>query len=327
MRNRIGFFLLVGACLHLSFSTALALELRASLQPNDRFKLVLGKADLTWNCSDKQTELILKSDLQLNLQRENQNTILATALQNQSKEAAWVMLQKLNDPKVTIEISGPAIPVELVVREGNVKLKPCKQPFLIMHQTGRLEVLGGEGDLKINSLEGVVNIENRTGDILFDGYGAQVSIKDHSGSIVLRNIKGKSLLSKVKSDILYYSHSGLLNVVKSVGKANMFSQQGSIQGSEMEGAWTFDTESTSITLRPSVKFQTRIQAGQSNVFIAMPASSGARFNVTTEEGKLNLPAGVRPVVQDQMRVAQGRLGGSVPGSIVVKTKTGEIRIQ
>lgn len=244
-----------------------------------------------------------------------------------AKKVAEDVVQGRSDaPTYSVEISGGSLPVEFSVKEGDVIARPLKHPVVITHQSGMIDVKGGEAEIKIHSHQGQVTVDEPKAGLYLDGFSGQWNLKKISTPTVLRNFSGRSVLTDFTGTLTLKSFRGVHQIIKGKGKVDFDIVQGNLQVSEWEGNLVGSTEQGNVVARLKGAGDVRVQSDSATVTVSLPKGSGAKLNVGSMEGKMYVPPNLGSAQYEKYKVYQGKLKGGVEGSLFVRSKTGDIKV-
>lgn len=302
--------------------------------PTDKIKISLFRGDVSYTATSPGTPLevkIIKSSDSGSpfegwklAQRKEGNTYVFEAMSPDQKSEALASLQGAA-PKLNLEIKAPPTAVDISVKEGNIKGLFAKQNVTLTHQSGVIEVLSGSGELKINSYEGQVKIENYEGALLFDGFSPKLLMKKFKGPSLIRNFSGNTLVTEYSGALTLKLFQSSASLSKGSGKIDFEAFRGGISVGDWEGDLSGESDMANISVRIKDLNSVRVKSNGGNVTIYHPATSGAKINLGSEEGKIYAPEGFKIGAVDKLKIAQGKLGGTGGGQVFIRTKTGDIK--
>ncbi len=259
------------------------------------------------------------------VQRREQN-IEVIVRSPQSKKVWSQMLVSGNMPSFMIEVTGPAIPLDIALKQGPVRVEDWTAPVSILANEGAVEVLGGNGDLKVSGQTGAISVKGRKGKVSLESYSGKILVSDNGGQLQLENFSGDSEVNKFEGPIQLSSTRGSAKVVNSKGRIEFFNGRGALKLESFEGAVKGVSEQGGLSLSLKGEPDVRVTTKEGNVFIAA-ANSGAYLNLGTSEGRIAGPSYLSSSQTPSLRLMQGRMRGNVKGQIYVRTEAGAIQVR
>lgn len=230
-------------------------------------------------------------------------------------------------PRVTLDIQGPSLPLEIHLRDGAVVLSKGSHDARISLQQGRVESRQRTGGLRVAGRKVDVTVAESSGRLTFDIYQGSVTLKNHQGDSEIELFAGQLVADQISGTMAATTHSasgkvqkfsGTLQLDLGKGPFTATGVQGRVEGQSSEGA-------VSLQILPDTEVDLRSQSGR--VQVQVPAGTGGSVNLSTG-GEILVPVGVSVARTPAEKVARGRLRGSggriqvtvrsVDGSIVVK---------
>lgn len=227
-----------------------------------------------------------------------------------------------------IDISGPSLPIEIYLKEGNVILTKWQKEAKISIAQGKVTSTDGTDRLDVSLHLGDVNVFGHKAKVKIDQYQGTINIKNHEGDIdlaafgspvVIEKAKGFLSLNTQNSQVKVLQSSGTVQIDNGKGPVNIQQFQGRVEGSTQEGGVT-------AVLQPDSEVHLRSAAGR--VFVQLPPSSGAMINLLTQEGEISLPENLKITRTATEKFVRGRLRGEDQKmAITVRAQEGSIVIK
>lgn len=246
---------------------------------------------------------------------------------SEDRSALTKALESNAGPEMHFELVAPAVPVEVSIRTGEVQAQNWKENLSIDLVDGRVKTATGEGALKIQIQRGEVLVDDHRGNVTVDSYAAKVTLNSVRGDLSLSNFAGDSTLNDVKGHLDLVGASGAMNIGQSSGSADFSMSRGAIVMTAFEGPVKGYAGQGTVTVAIKGEADIQVESEQAPVTVRLPASSGARLNLQTEDGYLRLPDPLQKSLAGARRYTGHLKGGGDKGGVTVKSKTGFIRIQ
>ncbi len=230
--------------------------------------------------------------------------------------------------KKVIEISGPSLPLEIHLFEGQVNLTRWGKEALVHLQKGRITSREGLASLNLHSQSGEIQVLDHQGRVAVDSYKASLTVRNLTGDADLENFAGETLVDKARgflsvtqgpgsSKVL--SSGGTLQFETTKGVTNIQAFQGRVEGQTQEGP-------VNVTMTTDSEVNVRSQNGR--VTVQTPANSGAALNIATVEGEIQSPSYLPVVREGSQKSLRGRMKGEAgKGSVMVRTQSGVVVIR
>lgn len=230
--------------------------------------------------------------------------------------------------KTLIEISGPALPVEVQLREGSVTLNRWPKEARINLRSGRVQANSMTGPLRTYLQKGDITLNDYAGKLAVDVYQGTVNLKNLNADAELRVFNGTLNVEGCKGNLQVFSQSavqklahcsGTLQIDNGKGNVSLTAFQGRVEGVSGEGPLTLQLVGES-----DVSLKTRT----GRVSVQLPPQSGATLNLATVEGEINAPGELKVVRGASEKTLKGRLKGEAGRlSVSVRSQEGSIVIR
>lgn len=227
-----------------------------------------------------------------------------------------------------IEISGPALPVEVHLRDGSVSLLRWTKEAHINLVNGRVSSQNGSSSLQARVSKGDVTVVEHNGKVSVDTYSGNITLRQITGDIDAQSFSGQLVVEKAKgfasintqqANAKINQSSGSLQFENGKGPLTIQGYQGRIEGQNQEGV-------VSIGFLPDSEVHVKSKAGRIN--IQAPAGSGASVNLAAVEGDIFVPKELRVNRAGSEKSVRGRLRGeSVKASVNVRSQEGSISVK
>ena len=235
------------------------------------------------------------------------------------REAETLQAQK-------VEIRGQSLGLDARARQIQVNVKNSKHIVILNALKIRGEISGGSGDILGHALEGALVISNREGRLKWDQQSGPLHIKDFKGDVGVSNQVGVTSVSSGSGSVKWVSLKGGLSVQGFGGQLDAQSESSSVKVADFDGTLVGKSEVGDWSLGLKPKAIVKLETIGGDIRAKVPPGSGARLDLTSEDGKLVAPSPLKASSESGFRRILGRLGGSLPGAIHVKTKNGDVSV-
>jgi DUF4097 and DUF4098 domain-containing protein YvlB len=231
-------------------------------------------------------------------------------------------------PGAEVHIKGPSTPLVISTERGQVKLLRWARSAHVMGGNLNVNAQETSGEIWLQTHEGTIQFARHDGPLDIDTYRGRVMLSKIEGDVKLTNFIGDSQVEDLKGQLALDSYSGKVNIDRSEGHLLMrgarapiriAGYKGSIEGKVQEGALTIELAEA----EPSIK----VESTSGPLQVRVPASVGAQVYVSSDQGTVNVPAGITTQTTARGRVGWGRIMGTPGGRIHLKSESGDIRIR
>ena len=209
---------------------------------------------------------------------------------------------------VTLEISGPARPVQLFAFSSKISFSQWTKPVFISSFKGNIKTLNTKGPWEISLKEGNINIHQ------------------HQGSLSVQGFHLKNLLTSSKGYFQFYINEGLLKMKKSKGELHFTTDKADIQLTQFKGSLKGFSQSGAIT--STVQPETvELFTKKSPLRVYFMGQQAPMLTAYTEKGRIYGPRYLHKQFSGKSTTVSGRIRGSLKkGKVFLKSKTGNIYI-
>lgn len=260
----------------------------------------------------------------LSVQRKGD--LIEVAIRSPQSKSIWSKLLLGGIPQFYLEISAPAMPLEIAWRKGPVWIENWDTRMSVHLLSGGLSVVGGKGDARLSNGEGHIKVNDREGNLFIDSFKANLNATNCKGKMEISNFSGMTQMAKLNGHLFMNTSMGKVKLSGLVGRLDfenldadldLDGLQGEIRGQNREGSLSLDLKGEA---------DVRIQSKEGPVSLRLP-NSGASVNLGTAEGQLYVPNFLEVKRLPNLKWTRGRLRGEQPGSVYVRTIEGNIRIR
>lgn len=266
-----------------------------------------------------------EDDWKLTIDRQG-DTVFVQILGPGSKDQWQRILRDLKAPDFTLKVYVPANEVKVFWQKGNVSVAELGSVVQVNLSAGDLRLNRLRGPTRVYQHEGRATIHDMEASLDFEGFNVELEVKNLKGRAQIENFSGKTRLYDLTGDLAFKTFSGDTEIDSSQGRLNFENGRkpfhikgfkGEIRGRSAQGA-------VYALLQGDSKINVRTE--EAPVVIRAPGS-GAHVNIGSREGALITPQFLQLKRYPDMNLRLGRLRGSDPGSIYVRTTSGNIQIQ
>ncbi|MGE0764210.1 MAG: hypothetical protein AB7N80_13090 [Bdellovibrionales bacterium] len=295
-------------------------------------KLNVGKANqlivkVRQETNDKAAAIVRQTLDEWNFSLQRGTTGIEIVVQGPQAREVWrQVLVSGGAPKFHLDITAPAIPVEMAWRSGKVNVDNWNASLRMTLQEGAVAVNGGTGDAKVVGQDVEIRIKNRIGRVVAESYNGKIHLDNIKGNIDIENFTGDTIVSQSEGNVDFRTFKSPLNLVGGKGRLDFSTVRGPIKLANFSGDLKGMSDEAPITAKISNASEVRITTQSGPVALDLPNSS-ASVTAASVEGGISGPSHMKADQLAGQRVMRGRLRGSVEGSVVVRTQSGPIRIR
>lgn len=228
------------------------------------------------------------------------------------------------NPKVDLIIQGPAVPVDLFWRQGNVKILGWDEVTKVRLLSGFVTIQGGLKTKDVTFQKGRLEAKGLKGQLRAETYDGEILVSDAEGGVRLKSFAGDVKVLSSSGKLQISAHSGKIFLANNTGDLQFSVDKASMNVSEFEGVIDGHAGNSSVRIRYKGKANVKVRSLAGLIRIDNPRNSGAQINVGSEEGDLRLPKAIKRVQTPYLKIGRGRLQGQIPGRVYVRTKSGGV---
>ena len=206
---------------------------------------------------------------------------------------------------VTLEISGPAVPVKLFSLSSKSSFSSWTEPVFISSLKGSITGSKNEGPWELSLKEGKINIHR------------------HQGPLTIKSFRAHFILSSSKGSSQFHINEGHLTVKKSEGELNFTTDKAEINLTQFKGSLKGFSQSGKITA--SIQPETvDLFSGEGAIRIHC-IGQAPEITAYTERGKIYGPKYFHKIFSGKSTKVSGRIRGpSKKGTVSLKSDTANI---
>jgi hypothetical protein len=277
--------------------------------------------------SDKAAAVALEAFESWSFSLRREDKVVRLEMTGPTSRTDWQSQLKSGFPEFTLEIQSPSVPTEIAWREGNVNITGWRSNASITAVDGAVKLAKNEGDIRVQLQKGEIALQNHKGRVEIDSHMARVAITHVEGDVNLENFSGDSNLQDAKGSLRLRSVSGATLVSKSSGSVDFENGRAGLSIQGFDGQIRGQTEEGPVSAQIEGETDVHIESVQGHVSLKLPPNSGAQVRLQTEDGQLTGPDSLSSARGAESKTLAGKLGGQVRGNVVVKTKSGNVRIR
>lgn len=229
-------------------------------------------------------------------------------------------------PSFEIDIKGPARPIRLAMSEGKVLVENWNAPLAAFIQKGEFFSRKTQGDFNISVQEGNADIAQHTGALNLESYSGKLIVKETKGPLSLVNFMGLSDFTGHTGSVELSGYQGTFSGQKVKGRVEFDVDRSTVKLNPIDGQLRGKSQQGPIIATLEGESEVRINTVEGNVSLGF-VNSGAQLSLTTDTGQIVAPSFLNVARNTDQRSLRGRLKGSVPGQVYVKSQSGSIRIR
>ena len=232
-------------------------------------------------------------------------------------------------PEFDVEVEGPAVPLFVSWREGDLTFANWAAALESAQVAGRVHVRSGQGPYRLVVGEAAVEVA---------GHRGTLDIQGHKGSVEIRDLKGRLDLDWAQGSVALAHSEGGGRVVGSGGRLSLWRCEGDwdlqwaegqaqVVGGRGRGRLKASGVGTHWRVHDLAWREAEIRS-QSGTVEVRPPPRGARFFLTSRLGLIDGPLSSPEVDDGQGRRVRRFSVGSMPqAEIFVQTESGPIRFR
>jgi len=224
------------------------------------------------------------------------------------------------------EIEAPPMPVDLAWRDGVVHIQNWNAALNIVLLEGSLNISHCVAQVHIQNEMGEVKLLNHHGRTEIETLKSKLIVNDFDGHLRIKNFAGESILQNVTASIHLQSKLGASHITKSQGSLEIENGKGSFNILDFNGSIHGQNEDGNVTVKLVGDVDVAMDSVSGSMSFKLPEDTGAYAKLQSEEGTLSNPESFKTGKLGNLKVASGRFSGSEKGSIVLKSKTGNLRV-
>ncbi len=233
---------------------------------------------------------------------------------------------KQSTTEFDFEIEAPNLPFDVAWREGSVMIQNWNSALNIVLLDGNLSLSHCTASVHIQNESGELRISNHKGRVEVESLKAKLFVSDFDGNLRIKNFAGESTLDNVSATVHLQSKLGASHIAKSQGSLEIENGKGSFNILDFSGQIRGQNEDGSITAKILGDVDVSLESAAGSMSFKLPEKSAAFAKLQSEDGALATPEGFKTGKIGILKVTSGRFPGSERGSLLLKSKSGNIRV-
>ncbi len=238
-------------------------------------------------------------------------------------------VDEMKQPSVDFyfEIEAPStLPVDISWRIGSVSVQSWNAPLNISVIDGVLSVAQCTSSVRIQSQTGEIKISNQKGRVDIDAMKSKLFVSDSEGSLRIKNFSGENNIQNVSSSIHVQSKLGATHITKSQGSIELENGKGTFNILDFNGSIHGQNEDGAVTAKLLGDVDVALDSLTGSMSFKLPEKSAAYAKLQSDEGILSGLDGFKNAKLGNAKLLIGRFAGTEKGSIVLKSKSGNLRV-
>ncbi len=233
---------------------------------------------------------------------------------------------KLGTTEFQFEIEAPNLAFDIALREGSINIQNWNSTLNLVILDGNVNISHCGAFVHLQCQSGEVRITNHKGRVEIESLKAKLFISEFEGNLRIKNFAGESNLEKISASVQIRSKLGSSHITKSQGSLEIENGKGPFNILEFNGQIRGQNEDGSLTAKLMGDIDVSLETLTGSMSFKVPESSGAFAKLLSEEGSLTAPENFKTGKLGNLKVASGRFNGSEKGSLLLKSKTGNLRV-
>lgn len=259
---------------------------------------------------------------------ERKDRVLFIKMQEYSDKREWIEALGRAPKKKLIEFIGPAVPVEIQLREGQVTSQKWDKELRIAIGKGKVTSQGGAALLFAQLQNGDVAVQDHQGKLVADVYKGNLTVRNLQGDLEGSVFSGVMTVEKSKGFLLVNTAQAAAKVLQSSGTLQFENGKGSLMTQQFRGRVDGQTGEGTVTLGILPDTDVHLKSQQGRVSVQTTPGSGAFLNLVSAEGDIQVPGELRVQRSATERSVRGRLRGKEQkGTIVIRSQEGNILVK
>lgn len=278
------------------------------------------------NDGNKGTASERFDSLAFSARRESGVVIVEVRGPNTKQE--WIDWSQSGNGDLNLEIEAPmALPAEVHLRSGTVTATAWRDALAVTLQDGAVRLNDGEGDVRVSLLRGEVKIEKQKGLVQVESHAAKVNLTSIDGDARVHNFGGDTAVTTVSGTLNLRTKTGTSSLQKIETGLDFDNGRGTLTGNGVKGQIRGATDEGAVNLQLDGEVDVLIEAQDGNIAVKPPSGFGVLLKLSTEEGAIGAPDSVSVPKTAGPKSVVARMDGTAKGTVVLRSKRGNIRIR
>lgn len=211
-------------------------------------------------------------------------------------------------PEFDIEIRGPAKPVVVGWRDGEISVE------------------GWKSDVEASLLNGKVRTRATLGALKLQVGVADVAVREHKGLLEVKGEKGRLELAKLDGEVRANWLDGFVHAEDLVGQSHIDLPSGLARVEKLRGRLRGKGVSSEWDVRASAPLDLEVLNDSGPVRVKW-IDGGAKLFLSTSTGEIRVSKPLRVEMREGLKVVEGMREKSPRGMVFVRTQSGRIEWQ
>ncbi len=229
-------------------------------------------------------------------------------------------------PEFDVSIEGPAIPVSVSWREGDLEFSNWAAPVEASQVKGRVSVKDGGGNYTLLLGASDVTVDGLAGDLRLKGDHGRVRIVKLTGQLTVHWVSGDMEIKKTVGDGKIESTTGKLRLSACKGDWDIHLSRGHVDIDSCSGNLKAEGDSAEWRLSKSPLSEVEIKSLSGPVRWDWK-EGGAKVFLTTDKGQISGLKIPSILDRDGRKVSEVTLGSKPFAQVFVRTQSGAIHFQ
>lgn len=310
----------------LFFAAFNASALDLPVKDGDQILLRGGNAQVNYTVVPGATVLKITELSPLSWTAERHESVLLIEGPEPESRAAASSALRTPPARVTIDLQGPSLPLEIHLRDGGVLLSKGAHEARVSLQTGRVVAIGRSGGLRVNGRKTDVNVSDSKGRVDVDVYQGSVTLKNTEGDSDVDLFTGALSADGSRGTLAIETSTAVTKVSKFTGTLQLNLRKGAFSGTGLQGRIEGKTGESPVHLSLLNDTDVNLQSQSGRLQIQTPPGSGASINLVSG-GEISVPNGIGVNRGAAEKTARGRLKGDGKMQLTIRSAEGLIVIK
>ena len=283
---------------------------------------------------------------EFNIQQAKSIEVLATNLNLEvvsgtETKLRWLCADKkckikpsLKDGKLVVHVESnekvklkvPQLPLHIYVKHLTLSLQNWQQDLKLRGMNVTANIANTKGVIDINESLARLKIQKHSGEIKIDAFDGKVQIANSKAALTISQFTGLIGLAKVDGNIQVTTQNADTLIKDSQGKLRFKSAKGQLNVASFKGDIYGESKDGRAELSPLAKSTIHWKADRGEVMVDMQNMSGAKIDVGSLQGKMQLIPSLKIATEGTWRVARAKPLNSEQGAVLVRTNKASIRM-
>lgn len=242
-----------------------------------------------------------------------------------SRVALTNLLKNEKVPRFTLEARVPAVALEIAARKGGIRVENHAGPLKLQLLSGEINVTGGDGPIGMTHQEGAVVVRGHRGPVRCESYQGKILAESVTGALDIENFMGDTTVKGSEGNLNLTATRGTSRIAGQKGRIDFWQGRGSLIVDDLQGPLKGQTQQGAIAATVTGEADVRLTSQEGPISLKLKDSK-AYLQLTTQDGNIVVPNPLRVTDMGSQKTVRGRLSGSVPGTINIKSDSGSIRV-